>query len=80
MKNIRKIEKALENLFGVAYKHDPHEDCTFHPVEKIGHQDCQVWSEKEYNDEYEEIFSKIDPHMIDELGIDGKTYYSVYQG
>jgi len=80
MKNIRLIEKALENLFGVIYKHDSKETCTFHPAKKVGHCDCQVFTEKEYNADYEDFFSKIDTKMIDELSINGKTYYSVYQG
>lgn len=80
MKNIKLIEKALTELFGVAYKHDSKETCTFHPTKRNGHCDCQVFTEKEYNAEYEEIFSKIDPAMIDVLSIKGLTYYSVYQG
>jgi hypothetical protein len=72
---ISKIEKALEGLFGVPYKQDSFELCTFHPTKRAGHLDCQVFSESEY----EEIFSKINPEMIDRLEFDGEIFYSVYQ-
>lgn len=78
MKNINKIEKALEELFGTSYKHDSKENGTFHPSEKRGHQDCQVFTEAEYK--FENGFPEIDRKMIDELHINGATYYSIYQG
>ena len=78
MKHIKKIEKALEELFGTVYKHDPKEMGTFRPVEQRGHQDCQVFTEAEYKSE--NGFPEIDRRMIDELSINGATYYSIYQG